>query len=375
MSEYAGESRQTILNLSTTVDVSKQPMFFGEPLGLSRTDRMRYPIFKRLTDEQNKNFWQPHDINLERDKTQYKDLPEHIKHMVNANISYQTLLDTVQSRATITAFLPWVSCPELERCIQSWAYFEAIHNDSYQWILKNIHLDPSVFFDDILKNTDITTRADAIVRYYDEFIRYSNLVKVFGYDASRDLTLYEHKRLIYRAMASVYALESIRFYVSFSNTFGIAEQGWMIGNADEMKLIQRDEALHVGITLNILKYWPKEDDDFRRIAEEESDTVIKIFQEVVDQEDVFAGYVYQKGVMLGQNRELTRQYLEHLANKRLKSIGLAQVFSNKTNPYGWMSKWIATEEEQKAPQETDLDAYKTSAMNSDVDEAQVMTDF
>lgn len=364
---------QTILNLSTNVDVSKQPMFFGEPLGLSRTDKMRYPIFKRLTDEQNKNYWQPHDINLEKDKTQYKNLPDNIKHMMNSNIGYQTLLDTVQSRATIEAFLPWVSCPELERCIQSWAYFEAIHNDSYQWILKNIHLDPSVFFDDILKNEDIVIRANSILKYYDEFISFSNKVKVFGY--TDELTLFEHKRLIYRAMVSVYALESIRFYVSFATTFAIAEQGWMTGNADEMKLIQRDEALHVGISLNILRFWPKEDDDFKKIAHDEANTVLEIFQEVVTEEKAFAKYIYKFGAILGQNEELTGQYLESLANKRLKALGLPQSFPNKNNPYGWMSKWVATEDEQKAPQEVEIDSYKVSAMNVNVSDKDVMIDF
>lgn len=372
--EYQGEFAQTILNTNPNVDWKTQPMFFGEHMGLQRSDQIRYKVFHRLTEEQLSNYWRPHDVNLRQDKEDFDKLAPNLKHLFVNNLSYQSLLDSAQARATILAFLPWVSCPELEACIQAWAFFEGIHNKAYEYILKNIYHDPTEFTDAILRNTDIMKRADSICRYYDEFIRYSNRVKVFGY--TDGLTLYEHKRLCYRAMVSVYALESIRFYVSFACTFAIAQQDVMLGNAKEMKLIARDEALHVGISLNILRLWPKEDDDFARIAIEEQPAAYAIFDECVVGEKEWSHYQLSKGAMLGINETMMGQSIEALANKRMKAIGLEQRYATKQDPFSrWMSNWMSTADEQSAPQETEIDAYKVSAINRDVNDAELLVDF
>lgn len=364
------------INLKPPVDTKKQPMFFGETLGIVRFDKMRYPVFEKLTVEQTSNFWQAHDVNLAQDRIDFDTrlLPNQ-KHIAVKNLGYQVLLDSVQSRLTIEAFRPWCSLPELDDCIRAWAFFEGIHNKAYQHIINNLFSDPSEFYDSILLDENIVKRATAILRYYDDFIEYGNRVKVFGYDAAQGLSLSEHKRKAYLAMASVYALEAIRFYVSFSCTFSLAQQDLMIGNGKQMKLIARDESLHVGISLNVLRLWPKEDPEFARIAKEEAQTVIGIFKEVVEQEKEWSVYLFSQGDMLGLNSHLMGQYLEHLANKRLKAIGLEQVFANKTNPFNWMNKWLASDEDQVAPQETEILDYKVSALNTQVDESALDVDF
>lgn len=365
----------TVLNTNPNVQWSQQPMFFGEKMGLARSDQIRYRIFHRLTEEQYSNYWRPHDINLEQDRADFATLPDNAKHIFLSNLAYQSLLDSEQSRATIFAFLPWVSNPELEACIKVWGFFEEIHNKAYEYILKNLFVDPTPFIDGILRNEAIMKRAHSITRYYDEFIRYGDRVKVFGY--SKDLPLREHKRLAYRAMVSVYALEALRFFVSFSNTFAIAQQfDKMLGNAKQMKLIARDETLHVGISLNILRLWPKEDPEFAAIAEDEKQTVYDIFTEAVDGEKVWAEHLLERGAMLGMNVPLMHQSLESRANQRLKALGLSQIFAAKGDPFArWMSNWMATADEQVAPQETEIDAYKVSNLNRDVDESELIVDF
>jgi ribonucleoside-diphosphate reductase beta chain len=365
------------LNLSTKFDIKRQPMFFGESLGLTRFDQMRYPIFEKLTVSQNENYWQAHDVNLSQDRIDFDTrlLPNQ-KFIVVKNLGYQVLMDSVQSRLTIEAFRPWVSLPELDGCIQTWAYFESIHNKAYQHIVNNLYTNPSDFYDTILEDPNIVERARVIMRYYDEFINYGDQVKVFGYNKTLGLTLYEHKRLAYRAMVSVYALESIRFYVSFACAFSLAQQGLMIGNGKQMRLIARDEALHVGISLNILRLWPKEDADFAKIAASEMPFVIELFKEVVDGEKYWASNtVFSKGDMLGMNAQLMGNYIEHLANKRLKAIGCEQVFANKINPFTWMNSWLSSDDTQVAPQETEITDYKVSALNTQVDASKLVLDF
>lgn len=372
--QHQGESSETIFNVKPNIEWRKQPMFFGEKLGLARSDQVRYRAFQRLTEEQYSNYWRPHDVNLEKDKADFAKLWPNTKHIFVKNLAYQQLLDSIQSRAAIIGFLPWVSCPELEACIKVWSFFEEIHNKSYEYILKNLNLDSSEFVDSILQDTNIVNRADAICRYYDEFIRFGNRVKVFGY--SEDLPLYEHKRLAYRAMLSVYALEAIRFYVSFSCTFAIGQQDLMLGNAKEMKLIARDEALHVGISLTILRNWPKEDEDFARIAKEEEATAYAIFDEVVTGEKDWDKYLFKDGALLGMNEKLMDASIEALANKRMKALGLEQRYATKVDPFaGWMKNWIATSDVQVAPQETEIDTYKVSAIDRNVNDSDLMMDF
>lgn len=349
-------------------------MFFGEKSGLSRTDQIRYPIFHRLTEEQYSNYWRPHDIEISQDKLDYESLPANVKHVFVNNLAYQSLLDSAQSRAILLAFLPWISNPELESCVKVWAFFEEIHNKSYEYILKNLFNDPTPFNDAILKNKAIVSRAASICSYYDDFIRFSNMIKVHGYSDSQ--TLFEHKRLAYIAMVSVYALESIRFYVTFAYTFAIAQQDVMLGNAKQMKMIARDETLHVGISLNILKIWPKEDSDFLKIAELEKNTVSHIFDQCVQEEKQWASYLLSEGSMLGINETLMFGSIEARANARLKALGMDNRYSTKSDPFArWMANWMSTSSEQTAPQETDKDDYKMSTIDRDVDEDSLIIDF
>jgi ribonucleoside-diphosphate reductase beta chain len=371
---FPGERITTVLNLNPNVDWRKQPMFFGEKLGIARFDKLKYPIFEKLTKRQKSNFWSEEDINLQQDRIDYvSKLQPNQKRIFDKNIAYQTVMDSVAARAILEAFSPWISLPELEECVKTWVFFETIHNRAYQWIEQNLHTDPSVHFDTILKDTSIVKRAQSIVTYYDDFIRYSNRVKVFGYTEGH--TSYAHKTLAYKAMVSVYALESIRFYVSFACTFALGQQELMVGNAKEVKLIARDEALHVGISMNIIRLWPKEDEDFKKIIEENREFVHDLFREVIDQEKEWAAYLFEEGPMLGLNTDLMGKYLEHLGNKRLKGIGHDQIFENKINPFNWMSNWIASDEEQVAPQETEIVDYKVSALSTSVKEEDLDTDF
>ena len=255
----------TVLNLNL-FDVKDQPMFFGEEAGIARFDKMKYPIFDKIKRTMKSFYWDPEEINLTKDDADFKMMQEHERHIFTKNIAYQVLLDSVQERAPLVALIPWISLPELEGCVIWWAAFENIHAQSYQWILQNLYNDPSEVFDSILQDSNIVQRAAAIVRYYDDFIGYATLYKALGEgyhevstahegnsidEKTYDLTKRELKKKLLLALVSIYALESIRFYVSFACSFAFGQQGKMVGNADIIKLIAKDESQHVGIPLNI----------------------------------------------------------------------------------------------------------------------------
>jgi ribonucleoside-diphosphate reductase beta chain len=358
----------TVFN-SQKVDPSQQYMFFGPRLGSARYDAMRYPIFDKLTRTQNSFFWQPEEISLTKDHADFKDLTAAERHIFTKNISYQILLDSVQERSPVLAFLPWVSSPELEPCILTWSYFEAIHARSYQYILQNVFNDPSSVFDSITEDQEIMGRAAAVTKYYDDFIAYSTRYQ----NGQGDLTTLKEK--FYLALVSVYALEAIRFYVSFACSFSFAQLGKMTGNGRIIKLIARDESQHMGITMNIIRNYQrgKDDPEMTEIAARLEPQVSEIFEEVIEQERQWARYLFRDGSIIGLNEAMLCQYVEHIAGKRLKSIGVKNRYEKTMNPFSWISQWLEGDTTQVAPQEAEIVDYRIGSIDSNVNEEELIT--
>ena len=159
----------TVFN-TNEVNTKKQPMFFGQPLGVQRYDSYKYPAFENLTKSQLGYFWRPEEVSLQKDRSDYGTLRLEQKHIFTSNLKYQTMLDSVQGRAPGMAFLPYCSLPELEACMECWSFMEMIHSRSYTYIVKNVYSDPSEVFDTILKDDRILERAASVTEAYDEFI-------------------------------------------------------------------------------------------------------------------------------------------------------------------------------------------------------------
>lgn len=352
----------TVLNTKDK-QVSKEPLFFGQELGLARYDRDSYPIFTKLRKIMKSFYWDAEEINLQKDANDFKRLEPHEKHIFTKNIAYQILLDSVQERAPLYAFLPMVSHPELEACIITWCFFEQIHSESYQWILKNLYPDPTVVFDSVLEDENIIARANSVIRYYDDFIKLANDVKVNGLNPQ---LLNQLKEKLYLALVSVYALEGVRFFVSFACSFSFGKRGLLTGNSNIIKLICRDELQHVAIVNNILKIL-RNSDDFAPIIKKLESQVYAIFEEVVQQEKDWAKYLFKDGAVIGLNEQILADYVEYTAGKRLKSIGLKSNYK-ANDPLPWMNDFLYGEATQVAPQETDITDYRLNILDTEIKE-------
>jgi len=346
------------------VNATEQTCFFGEPVNIARYDKQRYPAFEKLTEKQLGFFWRPEEIDLSRDGKDFKGLNEHEQHIFTSNLKRQILLDSVQGRAPSMAFLPICSLPELETWIQTWAFFETIHSRSYTHIIRNVYSDPSKVFDEMLDLEEIVDCANDISKYYDKLIDFNNqsacnILTDFG-------RTYAHKRALWLCLNAVNALEGVRFYVSFACSWAFAEVKKMEGNAKIIKLIARDENVHLASTQQLLKILPKEDEDFERIQEETREDCIQMFYSVVEQEKAWARYLFKNGSMIGLNEELLCQYVDHIAAKRMGAIGLNG--KPGPNPLPWTQKWISGAEVQVAPQETEITSYVIGGVKKDVDE-------
>ena len=360
------------------VDTKKQPMFFGAPLGVQRYDNYKYPQFENLTKQQLGYFWRPEEVSLQKDRGDYQTLRPEQKHIYTSNLKYQIMLDSVQGRAPGMAFLPYCSLPELESCMEVWSFMEMIHSRSYTYIIKNVYSDPSEVFDKILSDDRILSRAASVTESYDDFI---NEAQIWGQsslwkdmDPSLNtslpvLEMKELKRKLYRAVANVNILEGIRFYVSFACSFAFGELKLMEGSAKIISLIARDENQHLALTQNIINNWRKGDDpDMVDIVKEEEGWTYKMFERCVNEEKTWADYLFKDGSMIGLNDKLLQQYVEWVANRRLRSIGLKPLYDipARNNPLPWTEHWISSKGLQVAPQETEVESYVVGGIKQDV---------
>ena len=358
------------------VNTKKQPMFFGKPLGVQRYDSFKYPVFDRLTQQQLGYFWRPEEVSLQKDRADYAQLTPEQRHIFTSNLKYQIMLDSVQGRGPGMAFIPYCSLPELEACMNVWEFMEMIHSRSYTYIIKNVYPDPSEVFDTILDDEKIIDRSKSVTESYDSFIEHAHQYdNTTMWELAKDghvsgqYDRFELKRKLYRAVANVNILEGIRFYVSFACSFAFGELKLMEGSAKILSLIARDENQHLVITQNILNKWREGDDpEMQQIAAEEEENVIKMFQQTVDEEKAWAEYLFKDGSMIGLNDRLLSQYVEWIANRRMKAIGIKPIYSipAKNNPLPWTEHWLNSKGQQNAPQETEIESYVIGGLKQDV---------
>ena len=355
-------------------DALKEPMFFGNPVNVARYDQQKFEIFEKLIEKQLSFFWRPEEIDVSKDRIDYGKMSDHERHIFISNLKYQTLLDSIQGRSPNVALLPLVSLPELETWIETWAFSETIHSRSYTHIIRNITNDPSLIFDDIVGNKDIVERAEYTSRYYDDLINYQQAYNLHGEGVHKtdvgelDINMHDLKRKLYMCLMSVNVLEAIRFYVSFACSFAFAERGLMEGNAKIIKLIARDEQLHISSTqhmINLIRTG-QDDPEMAEIAEECKQDAADMFKEGAEQEKEWAEYLFKDGSMLGLNKEILCQYVEYITDVRVKAVGIDPIFNVTKNPIPWMKTWLASDTVQVAPQEVEISSYLVGQVDSEV---------
>ena len=349
---------KTIFN-TKNVDPMSQPLFLGKDLGPQMYHLPKYPVFTNLDEKMIEFFWQPQEIELKKDRSDFKEMSDNEKFIFTSNLKYQTMLDTVICRGVPT-LLAYVSNTELEKCLITWMFFEAVHSKSYSYIIQNVYADPKEVFDGIYEDKEIMKRASSAIEDY------NNLMGMAG-SKTADI-----KKQIYMTIVSINILEAVRFYVSFICSFAFAENKKMIGNADIIKLIKRDEALHLSNTQEILKILHREESEgFVKVAEQCQDAAVEMFTRAANEEKAWASYLFKDGSIIGLNETVLHQYIDWLCMSRRKSIGLPYEKVGKNPVAGWTDPWMKSESVQVAPQEHEITSYKIGASKNDLED----TDF
>jgi ribonucleoside-diphosphate reductase beta chain len=348
------------------IHFKKEPLFFGTGANLQEYADPRFPTFEKADNTMMGFFWRPEEVGLQKDRADFKKMTEGEKFIFVSNLKYQMLLDSIQGRGPLLAFLPVTTNPEFEACVITWGFFEKIHSRSYTHIIRNLFPNPSDVTDHILDIPEIIERASSIGKYYDDFI---DLVHKYKVDPS-SVSDHEIKTKLYLALMCINILEGIRFYVSFACNFAFGENKILEGSSKIMGLIARDEAQHLALTQNALKVLRSGEDgpEWVNIAKECEQQCVQMFADAATQEKMWAAYLFDKGAMIGLNAKVLDMYIDHMTNKRMRGVGLTPIFPSTRNPLGWMDNWLNSKGLQEAPQETEKESYVVGAVNSDIDE-------
>ncbi len=342
------------IDLNDSSKIKKQPLFLGEEMGLQRYDILKYPIFEQLWKKQLEYIWVPEEIPLLDDRNKFENLTPTQEKVFKKNLSFQTMGDSMFSRS-IELIKTHVTNTELEAAMSVWALSEVIHSRSYSYVLNNISRNPNQFFDDILKDQEVVKRADSIKKSFDDLIGKP--------ENDKDL-----KEKLFKSILNFQIAEGVTFYVSFACSFWFGSQGIMTGNADIIKLIQRDEGQHQAITQNILTIWKDvKEEGFQDVLKDNEQLIYDTFGVAVENEKKWAEYLFSDGSLIGLNPQILGQYSEWLANNRLRSLGYKKIFDVDTNPIGgWINQYVDSSKVQVSPQERPITSYKKSSIISDL---------
>jgi len=349
---------------------------FLDPAGrvtIQRYEEHAYPTIAKYVDTQKGFFWVPEEITLVKDKIDFKNANEAVKHIFTSNLLRQTALDSIQGRSPVECFTPVCSVPEMEALVMWWSAFEQIHSKSYSHIIRNIYNVPSEEFNKIHDTKEIVEMAANIGKHYDELCRINAILTIYGGYDTGPLPVSEEQHIdaIWLALNASYALEAIRFMVSFATSLGMVENKIFIGNGNVIALILKDELLHTDWTAYTINRVMKDDPRFAAAKERCKDMVWKMFMEVIEEEKLWADYLFKRGTVIGLNAKVMRDFVDWTAQHRLKDIGLKYDAGIKSSPLPWFNKHLSTSKKQTALQENESVSYVIGSMTADMEYAEL----
>lgn len=353
-------------DLRTKSDYMTRKMFLDPagPVVLQRFEEYKYPKIAQFEQQQRGFFWVPEEISLTKDSADFKDASEAVKHIFTSNLLRQTALDSIQGRGPVQIFSPVISLPEMESLMLIWSSFETnIHSKSYSHIIRNIYNVPKDVFNRIHDTAEIIDMASSVGDYYDTLHKINCQKEVDEGLVSEE----DHIRAIWLALNASYALEALRFMVSFATSLAMVENKIFIGNGNIISLILNDELLHKSWTAYIINQVVKEDPRFAAAKEECESEVYRMYEAVIAEEKSWADYLFQKGPVIGLNANILKEFVDYTAASSLKEIGIKyQQSAPKTNPIPWFLKHVNVGSKQSALQETESTNYIIGALGSEL---------
>jgi ribonucleoside-diphosphate reductase beta chain len=353
-------------NLKTPTNYLNRKMFLDPagPVTIQRFEEVRYPKIADFEATARGFFWQPEEISLTKDSNDFKDASDAVKHIFTSNLLRQTALDSLQGRGPTQVFTPVCSLPEVEALMYNWGFFESnIHSKSYSHIIRNIYNVPKDVFNTIHDTQEIIDMASTVGNYYDAL----HQLNCFKEVQPAAVTEKSHVKAIWLALNASYALEALRFMVSFATSLAMVENKIFIGNGNIISLILQDELLHKAWTAYLINQVIKEDSRFAEVKAECESEVYAMYMDVIREEKNWAEYLFKKGPVIGLNANILKDFVDFTAVGALKDIGIKyQASAPRSTPIPWFNKHTNTSKKQTALQESESTNYVIGIMSESI---------
>lgn len=360
-----------IINTTKLVtEKSKEKIFFGEYSGFQRYDNPTYKIAVTLEEKMRNAFWNPNEISMVNDAQKFFTMPEHIQEIMIQIWLFQTLMDSGQNKGLEEVLSELASNPEFEALFKTWGYFELIHSLSYSHIIRSIFPDAKAIFDKIKDYPHIQKRIDKEIELY---------TRVKNINDIEDST--ERKKLVLELLLNVYALEGVKFYVSFLITYAVnnSYMNSIQGATRIIKLINFDEDFHTGAAVALLKILKNEKrEGFSELMKTQwyEDMVNKTFKDVYNDELQFAKDLLSVGHIPTLTLPVIDDFLKCYVDRRRQIIGHGKVFNqDETDIVKWFKTYKNLNLDNSALQESDAAVYSIGILKDDLPNGRLEIDF
>ncbi len=313
-------SRKKLFNEHGDRDWGKRRMIGGNTTNLIELNNVKYDWATKMYRTMMNNFWIPEEIPLAQDAKDYKLLPEIERRSYDKIISFLIFLDSLQT-ANLPNVNEFITAPEVNLCLTVHTFQEAVHSQSYSYILDSVCSSEArdQIYNEWREDKHLLLRNRFITDLYERFI-----------DEPTD------ENLVRTIMAN-YILEGIYFYSGFSFFYALGRLGKMLGTVSEIKYIQRDELTHLALFQHIFRELRKENPHLF------TDSLIAELREMMRtavQHEIQWGQYITSNQIPGLSDEILDQYIRYLGNERLKLLGIDILYPEITeHPMKWVENF------------------------------------
>ncbi len=311
------------------VDVNQRRIINGAEADVIQLYPMKHKFAWEYYNTANANHWLPTEISMQLDIEQWKSstaLSADERQAFETVLGFFTTADSIAANNIVMGFYKHVTSPEVRMYLLRQAYEEAIHTHAYQYIVESLGMDePKIF--NMYRDVDSIFNKQEFILGFNEGI--------FN-GAFKTGTFEDDQKFLENWCVFSLILEGIFFYSSFAVVLGFKRQNKLPGSAEQIEYIMRDESMHLNFGLEIIRALREENPELW--TKEFQDRIIELVRKAAKLEYTYAQEVFPTGIF-GLNAEGFKQYIEHIADRRLQRVGLPTQF-NVTNPFPWMSEAI-----------------------------------
>jgi len=338
-------NRKKIYNPDSTEDVNDRKVFGGNPTGIFELNNIKYQWAYNLWEMMLNNTWFPKEVDMTKDVGDYKNLTPAEKTAYDKALSQLIFMDSLQTNNLIDNINPYITAPEINLILVRQSFEEALHSQSYAVMVDSISSNSEEIYDLWRKDMMLKTKNDSIANRYKEL----------GKEPDETDFL--------KACFANQILEGIYFYSGFTYIYTLARSGKMLGSAQMIRFIQRDEVTHLVLFQNIINTLRRERPDL--FTTELKAEVIEMFKQAVELEVAWGKYITQ-GQILGLTDSIVEQYIKYLADDRLTAVGFEKLY-NVANPIKWVNDFAKFNDQKTNFFEGTVTNYSKGSLSFDDD--------